>query len=111
MEDPSLYNRYLYVIIDWGMYYYLGLYGPREQSILYMEPLREEKYIEELKEIAEREHRKVLFIYKSVNPSSDMVLIQRAFTLLPCPLIPHDAVWQLLVEFDPEGETVCTRKY
>ena len=30
--DPGLSSQYIYVIADWGLYYYQGLYGNHDQS-------------------------------------------------------------------------------
>jgi hypothetical protein len=74
-------NKYVFVVIDWGMYYMKALYGPRQQCVLYMEPLNSGDQIVKLKEILYKTKRKALFI-SLVNSESNLALIRTSFPSL-----------------------------
>lgn len=98
LSESELSKKYLYVVIDWGMYYYQGLYGDKNQSVLYMEPLVSIDQINQLKYLSERYHRKVLFIYDAKSPSSNMPLLYSYFPLKRWDKVDESSVWQVLIE-------------
>lgn len=71
-------ENYLHVVVDWGFYYLLALYGPRSQAVLYVEPLGNEAQIAELRSTARAEGRKLLFIGKR-HSVSNFRLIEETF--------------------------------
>lgn len=76
LNNPEVSRRYVYVIIDWGIYFMNSIYGPKDQIILYLEPLITEERIKSVENVAERRHLGVMFIGR--NPSaSDWELIKR----------------------------------
>ena len=107
LKNEYLSKNYFYTVIDWGMYLYQGLYGDENQSVLYMEPLKKIRHINQLKELSDRHNRKVLFIYNSKITASDHVLIQQSFNLKPCALIKKDSVWNIMIEEDKNDENIC----
>ena len=106
LNDPTLAERYFYVVIDWGMYYYQGLYGPKNQSVIYMEPLNSSFLINQLKDLARIHKRKMLFIHNSRVFVSNLRLISSSFDVERCKAIDESAVWQILIEKD-EQENIC----
>lgn len=109
LKNELLAEKYFYVIIDWGMYYYQGLYGPDKQGVFYMEPLNEYWQIEKLKELSKNYGRKLLFVYNSRAPSSNLPLINSSFNLSRCNKINPDAIWQILIEKENnEGNNFCS---
>lgn len=107
LQDPVLAERYFYVVLDWGMYYYQGLYGADQQSVLYMRGLWEERQIKELKDLSALHKRKLLFIVNSKEPSSDLYVIRKAFNLVRCEAIGEQAVWQVILEKDTGPGNPC----
>ena len=106
LKDKYLASNYFYVVVDWGMYYYQGLYGPDEQSVIYIGPLNSMEQMNNLKKLAEDYNRKLLFIY--TRPSeSDMELIQKSFDLKKCSLVDDKWVWNILLEKDDSLENPC----
>jgi hypothetical protein len=72
-------DRHVFVVIDWGMYYMQALYGNKNQCVLYLEPLNEEKQIKEVKRISADLNRKTLFIGR-IDSVSDLSLINQNFS-------------------------------
>ena len=98
LNSTDLAKKYFYVVIDWGMYYYQGLYGPKEQSVLYMEPLFLQGQIDQLKELSRSHNRKLLFIYNSRGTASNIPLIFSSFGVKRWDKIDESSVWQVLIE-------------
>ena len=74
-------NRYVFVVVDWGMYYIKALYGPRQECVLYIQPFNSEEQAVKVKEILHKIKRKALFIYSDYTVS-DIGLIKREFPSL-----------------------------
>ena len=107
LQNPVLAERYFYVVLDWGMYYYQGLYGADGQSVLYMRELRDKSQIQSLKTLADEHKRKLLFILDSKESSSDLGLIRTSFNLVRCEAIGEQAVWQVILEKDTGPGNPC----
>jgi len=91
-------NKYVFVVIDWGMYYMKALYGPRQQCVLYMQPLNSKYQIVKLKEILNKTKRKALFI-SLINSESDLALIKTGFPSLVELKTDFDTgIWRILYE-------------
>lgn len=71
-------GQYVFIVIDWGMYYLKALYGEKKQCVLYMEPLVENEQIVQIKKILDKTQRKAVFIGRS-DSVSDLQLIKREF--------------------------------
>ena len=98
LNNNKVAEKYFYIITDWGMYYYQALYGPEIQSVLYMEPLYNKNQVDSLKALSEKYSRKVLFVYNSRGPSSNLQLIHDSFSVQRCRLIKESSTWQILME-------------
>ncbi len=64
-------NDYIFVVVNWGMYYLKGLYGNKNQCVLFMEPFDETNalFLQELKATTKR---KIMIIGRAdflYNPS------------------------------------------
>lgn len=71
-------DKYVFICVDWGMYYIKSLYGNRDQCVLYIEPLNKTEQIAQVKGILKKLGRKAMFI--SVAPTaSDWKLIVKEF--------------------------------
>lgn len=91
-------DKYVFIVIDWGMYYIKSLYGKKDQCVLYIEPLNDQEEIREIKEILNKTKRKALFIGKA-DSESDLELIKRNFPSLLALNAPSGAgAWQVLYE-------------
>ena len=98
LQNPELANDYFYVVVDWGMYYYQGLYGPSFQSVLYMEPLNSQSQIDILKQMSREHNRKLLFIYRHDKNSSNLDLIRKSFRLEENKTTSKDQIWHIMQE-------------
>ncbi|MDO8468639.1 MAG: hypothetical protein Q7S29_02670 [Candidatus Peribacter sp.] len=107
LYDHTLSSRYIYVIVDFGMYFYQGLYGNRDQSVLFILPLNKAEQIAQLKEIALAQHRKLLFVHQTGWSETNKELIASSFDLQRCSAVPADAVWQILLEKDGSIDSPC----
>ena len=107
LQSPVLAERYFYVVLDWGMYYYQGLYGSDRQSVLYMRELQDPAKIAQLKTLADEHKRKLLFILDSKESSSNLDLLRKSFDLVRCEAIGEQAVWQVILEKDKAPGNPC----
>lgn len=71
-------DRYVMVVIDWGIYYLKALYGPKNQCVLYMEVFRKPTQVSQAKKVLAETKRKVLFIARTES-ASDLALIKQNF--------------------------------
>ena len=106
LSDPVFAQRYFYVVLDHGMYFFQALYGPRDQSVLYVRLNSREK-IRQLELLAKQHKRQLLFLANVREPVSDLHLLRSALPLIRCKALPTDAVWQIFYEKSPVGDHAC----
>jgi len=103
LADGELAGEYVYVALDWGMYFYQALYGHRDQSVLYVSPLTPSR-AGALEDLKARTGRKLLFLYHPRLPGHDLQALSRYFRVVPCDLTgkkSDDADdWRVLIEED-----------
>ncbi|MDD5103120.1 MAG: hypothetical protein PHX93_01840 [Candidatus Peribacteraceae bacterium] len=102
-------GRTMVLVVDWGMFYYSGLFGSSQKSVLFEWGLRGEGRITYLKDLAARNGRKLVVLYTSKETAADLPLIQRLIPLERCAATAPDAAWVMLVEPDDEIREVCAR--
>lgn len=71
-------NQYVFVVIDWGMYYIKALYGEKNQCVLYIRPFNRSQQVAAVKKILNKLKRKALFIGR-VDSHSSLSLIKQHF--------------------------------
>ena len=98
LQDQQLAKDFFYVVVDWGMYYYQGLYGPDSQSVLYVEPLNSQSQIDALKELKGKHNRKLLFVYRNDQSSSSLNLIKNSFHLKEYGTTLENQIWRIMLE-------------
>jgi len=98
LQNKQLASDYFYVAVDWGMYYYQGLYGANSQSVLYMEPLNNPNQISALEDLKRKHNRKLLFIYRNDSSSSNISLIRNSFHLQEYGTTLEDQIWRIMLE-------------
>lgn len=64
LDDKNLSKNNIYVVIDWGMYYIQSLYGRKDQTVLYIDPLENNSQVDSIKEIAKKLNKNVIFILR-----------------------------------------------
>ena len=106
LDDPLLAETYFYVAVDWGMYSYQALYGPKNQSVIYIEPFRTQEHVRRIRELTVQTGKKALFIAMpdptfiaiDLSEESDFSFIESQFILTRCSGMPEDAEWQIYLE-------------
>jgi hypothetical protein len=98
LQDQQLAKEYFYVVVDWGMYYYQGLYGPDSQSVLYIEPLNSQSQIDALRELSRKHNRRLLFVYRGDKSNSSLSLIRSSFHLKEYGTASENQIWRIMLE-------------
>ena len=97
LHDEEIAGKHFYVITDWGMYFYQGLYGAANQSVLYVSGLKEPEHMEALKKLSQEHGRSLLFIVNAKEPTADLEMLRKTFKLSRCAALPEEAAWQILL--------------
>jgi len=108
LKNAELARGNMYVVVDWGMYFYQALYGHPEQSVLYIEPMSQAR-LDELAQLRQQTGRRVLVLYHPDLPGHNrLAALTRRFGLVSCNLTGNSDVassaWQVLIEEDLAGE-------
>jgi len=111
LNNEYLAKNYFFVVIDWSMYYIQSLYGNKNQSVLYFDPIKNIDEINKIKEISYKENRKILFVYNSKVQDNDIELIKSSFNLKSCDLINEDSAWNILLEEYGYGNLCFVKEY
>jgi len=106
LENDKLANNYFYVVVNWGYYYIQGLYGPKNQSVLYIEPLDSEFKVNILKDFEARYNRKLLFVFNGQQGFSSDAL--KNLNLKECKLT-KGLVWRIMLENDGDPNNICLK--
>ena len=105
LHDATLASQYYYVVIDWGMMFYQGLYGDASQAVLWRTHLSASQ-LEALQSLSAEQGRKLLFIYKNgSNPT--VSLIRRTVQIVDCRAIDRGGVWRIAAEESTRYREVC----
>ncbi|MCK5580471.1 MAG: hypothetical protein KAJ18_04280 [Candidatus Omnitrophica bacterium] len=80
---------YVFVVLNWGLYYIKALYGHKDQSVVYVDPLQNQDEIDRLKKILRDTQRKAVFVLRS-DAGKSLFLLRDTF--------PHLA--QVKIDFD-----------
>ncbi|HEY8516061.1 MAG TPA: hypothetical protein VIS07_11155 [Candidatus Binatia bacterium] len=100
LDASGLAEDHVVVALDWGSYYVKSLYGPREQLVTWVEPLREREEARRLRALARRTGRKLAVIRRR-DTSADLALLESELPPLERHDVPGtapDADWQLWLE-------------
>jgi hypothetical protein len=98
LDDDDAAGRYIYVVADWGMYFYQGLYGDRKQSVVYVEPLDHRDQMTALYALSREKGRRLLFIYNASKSSEKVNLVNGIIPVQQCRSIPDESVWRIVAE-------------
>ena len=100
-------ERFTILMVNWGTYFYEGLYGSRSKSAILLEGLRDPVVVKQVRDKAHKHGRKLIVMYMSDGTNAYPQQIQSDFPLVSCNGIPKDAIWQILYEPDEEMRSVC----
>ena len=95
LKDPSISGSHIVVVVHWGAYFFQSLYGNKDQSVVYIEPMNSIQAAAQLKEIASRLGRKPLFIARKDALDGWDNVAKTAFPniALDSTLTPTDGIW------------------
>ena len=109
MNTGTIPERFTILIIDWGAYFYEGLYGSSQKSTLMVDGLHDPNLLKEIRDEVRQHGRKLIVMF--INDQGDVNLqhIQSDdVRLRRCNGMPNEAMtWQILYEPDREMQTVC----
>lgn len=101
MLSKNYADKYVFIIIDWGMYYTQSLYGNKKQCVLYLEPLDNIKQIDAIKKILHDTGRKAIFVGR-IDSASNLQLIQKNFPNLALANLGFECdKWRVWVDESP----------
>ena len=100
-------DRTMVLTVDWGMFYYSGLFGSAKKSVLFEWGLKDQNRILYLKDLAARNGRKLVILYTSKETAADIPLIESLVPMERCAATPANAAWVMLAEPDAEITKVC----
>jgi hypothetical protein len=101
-------KNYFYTTIDWGMYFYQGLYGPKDESVLYIENFTHDPLtLGTLTHYKEQYSRKLMFVYIKQIPGPQADVLKYDPGLKECSLTKNNAVWGLLLDSDNSPLNPC----
>lgn len=106
LHSEEIGGAYFYAVTDWGMYFYQGLYGPQNQSVIYPRGIYRQEEFAALKALSAAHERKMLFIVNSHERTTDLALIRTHFTLTRCEALDEEGAWQVWYE----GELPACKK-
>jgi len=109
INTGSIPDRTMVLTLDWGMYYYSGLFGSPNKSVLFEWGLDDPQRVEYLQNLARENNRKIVLLYAPADTSVNAPLLRWMMQLESCAATPLDADWVMLAEPDDEIREVCQR--
>lgn len=109
VTSPRVSQAYTVVVLDWGMFYYSGLFGsPRGKSVVFEWGIHEATRLEELRSLAAAHGKKLLFLYTTRETAGDLGLIAGSGGLVGCAALPPaSSAWAILAEPDDSLADAC----
>lgn len=107
INSGSIPRKYMVLTVDWGMFYYSGLFGSPDKSVVFAWGLRDAEGIRRFKDIAAKDGRKLLFLYTRDPTATDLQVLRDTLPLVGCSAFAEDADWQMLAEPDDELTAAC----
>jgi len=86
-------HNYIFVVVDWGMYYLKGLYGNKNQSVLFPEYFSQSNVVE-LKQVQAKTRRKLMFIGRDDSLATKAV-IEKNFYTIECKFPFDTGLWKV----------------
>jgi hypothetical protein len=107
INTGSIPRKFMVLTLDWGMFYYSGLFGSPDKSVVFAWGLKDADGIRRYRDIAAEDGRKLLFLYTREPTSTDLAVVRSTLPVEPCSAFADDAEWQMLAEPDAELERAC----
>jgi len=98
LSNKEIANDYIYVVVDWGMYYFQSLFGDINQTVLYEEPFSEIYQVEDLEIIRSQTHNNFLFIYNKNVGATVTEFIKANYDVVECLPFKNSGSWGILYE-------------
>jgi hypothetical protein len=108
LNNDYLARNYFYVATDWGTYYYQGLYGPDQQSVLYIGGSESNKAVlDKLSRYPAEYDRQILFMYDKRVSRTKAALLKFDPSLVECSLTKDSPVWGILIPKNMTADNPC----
>jgi len=108
LNSDYLASKYFYVNPNWGTYFYQALYGPKNQSVLYIEASLDDKSVmDKIAEYPNKYGRQLLYIYDKKISTTKSELLKFDSTLVECSLTKNLDVWGILIPSNMEVGNPC----
>jgi len=108
LNNDYLSSRYFYLHVNWGTYFYQGLYGPKDQSNLYFESFfSDNALLERLLMYPDQYNKEFLIIYNKKVPSSFELINSTLPSLVECNRTKGFEIWGILMPQDDNPENPC----
>jgi hypothetical protein len=100
LDESGLARSSVIVVLDWGSYYVKSLYGPPEQLVVYVEPLRVPLDVVSLRRLAELLDRRLVFVARrdSRSPVDRLRSELPGVARVPVPGARPSPEWELWVD-------------
>lgn len=107
LNNDYLAQNYIYAVADWGLYYYQGLYGDKEQAVIYLEgEFEKPETYQALALQALATGREHLYLVNKKEPTL-AVLQQKLPELTECSLTKDSPVWGIFLRPDANQANPC----
>lgn len=108
LNTGTVSERFTVLIVDWGTYFYEGLYGSPQKSTIMLEGMNDPNLLVEIRNEVRKNNRKLIVMYLNDHDAVRWQEIQSSFPLATCSGMPKSAPWQILYEPDKEMKKVCS---
>ncbi len=109
INTGSIPQRTMVLTLDWGMFYYAGLFGSKEKSVLFEWGLDDPERIEYLRSLSREHDRKIVVLFTPRETSVNVRFLTQFIHLERCAATPPGADWVMLSEPDAEIRETCAR--
>ncbi|MDO8469053.1 MAG: hypothetical protein Q7S29_04830 [Candidatus Peribacter sp.] len=109
INTGSIPGRTIVLTLDWGMFYYSGLFGSSQKSVLFEWGLDDPHRVEYLQNLAREHNRKLVMLSTPRETSVNVPLLKWLMKMEPCSATPPGSDWTVYFEPDDEIRATCDR--
>lgn len=109
INTGSIPERTMVLTLDWGMFYYSGLFGSPQKSVLFEWGLKDPYRVEYLQNLAREHNRKLVMLSTPKDTSVNAPLLKWLMKMEPCSATPPGSDWTMYFEPDDEIRATCDR--
>lgn len=98
LSKPEIADNYIFVVVDWGMYYYQSLFGNKNQTVLYIQNFSTDGQVDLIRDLAKENNKNLLFIYHRDKTETDPRFIKKNFFVSECETFIDSNSWGIIFE-------------